>query len=378
MKNKNLISKDWDYALSFLPDDLQKSCREKLAMTRQRQILSASDLLRLCMAYGFCGMSLRQTAAWATTVGLAQISNVAVLKRVSKSADWLGCLVADKLFEKGNAVSLGDREIRIVDGSSLSGPGSKGTDWRVHLEIDPVRQNISHVEISGPGKGESFKNYSILPDALYLADRGYSSRSGILSVLRRGGHVLCRAQFGLLGLKSQAGRPIDVLPLLETVSRHELGDWPVWISDGHSRRRLRLIAIRKTRQAEEKELKRLKAIASRKGKTVSVFSRKLAAYVCVVTDLDAEALDALESLELYRVRWQVELMFKRLKSLVHLGNLRAKSPSLARAIIFAKILGALLVEELSDRALSFFPWGFRLSRPTCEPLACLRALDRCT
>jgi hypothetical protein len=377
MRNNNIITTDWDYALSLLPGDLEESCRAKLAIVRQREILSAEDLLRLCMAYGFCGMSLRQTAAWAATVGVAQISNVAVLKRVSKSADWLGSLVEDKLFEKAKAVSPGGREIRIVDGSSLSGPGSKGTDWRVHLEVDPVRQNISHVQITEAGKGESFKNYSILPDALYLGDRGYSSRSGILSVLRRGGHVLCRAQFRQLGLKTQAGRSLDVLPLLETVSRHELGDWRVSVSDGRSLRPLRLIAIRKTRQAEEKELKRLKTIASRKGKTVSAFSRKLAGFVCVVTDLDAEALDASEALELYRARWQVELMFKRLKSLIHLGDLRAKSPSLARAIIFAKILGALLVEDLSERALSFFPWGFRLSRAPREPLAYLRALDRC-
>lgn len=65
-------------------------------MTRQRRILSASDLLRLCMAYGFRDMSLRQTAAWTSTIGLARISNVAVMKRVSKSADRLSSLVLDR------------------------------------------------------------------------------------------------------------------------------------------------------------------------------------------------------------------------------------------------------------------------------------------
>lgn len=378
MTNKHLLTRDWDYALSFIPGDLEKSCRAKLAMTRQRRILSASDLLRLCMAHGFCDMSLRQTSAWASAIGLAELSNVAVFKRVSKCAEWLGHLVAAKLFEKWDGANLAGQEIRIVDGSSLSGPGSKGTDWRVHLEIDPVRQNISHVEITGAERGESFKNFPIAAGVIYLADRGYSSRSGIASVLERGGHVVCRAHFAGLGLESQAGGPIDVLPLLKTLSRDEIGDWPVSISCGGSGHALRLIAIRKTRQARDKEIKRLKSIASRKGLTVSAKSRKLAGYICVVTDLSTDLLDAGEALELYRTRWQVELAFKRLKSLIRLGDLRAKSPSLARAVIFAKILGALLVEELSERALSFFPWGFRLRSSPREPLACLRALDRGT
>ena len=95
----------------------------------------------------------------------------------------------------------------------------------------------------------------------------------------------------------------------------------------------------------------------------------------MVTDLDAECLPAVQALELYRLRWQIELVFKRLKSLLGLGNLRAKNGALARTYLLSKLLGALLVEELSVRALSFFPWGFPLPDAASQPLARLLAVD---
>src|SRR5438094_1907872 len=48
---------------------------------------------------------------------------------------------------------------------------------------------------------------------------------------------------------------------------------------------------------------------------------------------------------LYRVRWQIELAFKRLKSILRLDRLPAKSPGLAQAWIAAHLLIALLVED---------------------------------
>ena len=65
-------------------------------------------------------------------------------------------------------------------------------------------------------------------------------------------------------------------------------------------------------------------------------------------------------LELYRLRWQVELAFKRLKSLLGFGTVPAKDPDLARTYIFAKLLIAVLVEDLTQEALRATPpWGGR-------------------
>src|SRR5258708_3174368 len=60
-------------------------------------------------------------------------------------------------------------------------------------------------------------------------------------------------------------------------------------------------------------------------------------------------------------RWQMELTFKRLKSILNLDELPAKNAALAQVILFAKLLGALLVDDYTERYVSFFPWGYPIA-----------------
>jgi hypothetical protein len=61
---------------------------------------------------------------------------------------------------------------------------------------------------------------------------------------------------------------------------------------------------------------------------------------------------------IYRIRWQVELAFKRLKSLLGMGRLHNKNPESAKAWLYGKLLTACLVEALEAAATRFFPWGY--------------------
>jgi len=85
-----------------------------------------------------------------------------------------------------------------------------------------------------------------------------------------------------------------------------------------------------------------------------------------LTNLEPERWSAAQVLELYRCRWQIERAFKRLKSLLQLGQLPKKDPASARAWLQLKLLLALLIERLCHQARFFSPWGYRLER---EPLA---------
>jgi IS4 transposase len=87
----------------------------------------------------------------------------------------------------------------------------------------------------------------------------------------------------------------------------------------------------------------------------------------VLTTLSEDILDTRKILELYRARWQIELCFKRLKSLLRLGCLPKRSGESARAWIQGKLLTVLLIERLIEEAQLFSPWGFPLT--TAQPLA---------
>lgn len=377
MDTSKLLGSEWGHVLSFMPENFTESSYAKLALVRRREVESAGDLLRMCLAYGLCDMSLRQVAAWAETIGLGRMSDVAVLNRLRKAECWLGHLVAQWLFERGLTRNVGKWRVRIIDASSISKPGSKGSDWRLHMRFDLAECRIADVELTDLSQGEHLKRHKIESDEVVLVDRGYAHRAGIGSVLKAGGHVVVRAIWSNMALRTVSGTKLDILPLLKTVGADEVGDWDVWLDDGGKRYKMRLVALKKTQAAAEKERTRLRKIASKRGTKINPKSLIAAGYVYVLTDLGRDQLSAVEALELYRFRWQIELVFKRLKSLLGLAKLRAKDPRLARAYLYSKILGALIVEQMSGSALSFFPWGFPLPETAIEPLASLCNLDRC-
>ena len=107
MDAQESLENEWPYLLSFLPPEetLEATARSCGAIQRRRAVAEASTLLRLALVYGFCGFSLRQTAAWAEAADIASLSDVALLKRFRKTPDWLGHLLGVKLAERVTGVA---------------------------------------------------------------------------------------------------------------------------------------------------------------------------------------------------------------------------------------------------------------------------------
>ena len=170
-------------------------------------------------------------------------------------------------------------------------------------------------------------------------------------------------------LETRRGASLDIVTCLQMLEPGELGDWPVQFRVKQRVYPVRLVALRMSQAAAKRAHKRLRRTAARKGRQVDGRSLQAAKYIYIITDMDPESLPAAEALELYRFRWQIEIAFKRLKGIVHLGRVRAKNDELARTYLYAKLLGALIVDEMCHGALAFFPWGYGLFPPAGEPLA---------
>src|SRR5437763_1554970 len=140
MNALNFFQDQWESLLRMLPTgfDLETTCRESGALTRRRAVSSAETLLRLALVWGLGGLSLRATAAWAQIQQVARLSDVALLKRLRKAAPWLGRLLGALLAQQlGVTAVAGSRyRLRLVDATTVSQPGSRGTDHRIHLGLD--------------------------------------------------------------------------------------------------------------------------------------------------------------------------------------------------------------------------------------------------
>jgi DDE family transposase len=361
-----ILCDQWKSLLARLPRgfDLEKTLRDSKALVRRRGLASAEALLRLILVYSLCGLSLRATAAWAQAQGVAQISDVALLKRLRKASSWMGQLLAAKLAERVEGLEpqplLGYR-LRIVDATTASIPGSQGTDYRVHLGLDLGSLQVDRIEVTGAQGGESYSRLEIQAGDLILGDRGYCHRRGLAAVRQAGADFLVRINWQNLPLEEAQHQRLDLVELLESVEGSEAVEFELATVADPSQAipslPVRLIVVRKPAEAAEAERRRILREASRKGRTANPKTLKAAAFFFVLTSVPQAVLSAEKVLELYRLRWQIEMAFKRMKGLLHLGDLPVKDPQLAHGYLCAKLLAALMLEDLTKDFLAFSPSG---------------------
>jgi hypothetical protein len=185
------------------------------------------------------------------------------------------------------------------------------------------------------------------------------------SVRQAGGDFLVRLNWQNLPLQTPQGERFDLLQAARPLVDTEAAEFAVQTVATRKVPAMaaRVVMLRKSEQASEEARQKILREARKKGRQVDPRTLEAAGYIFLLTSLPAGQLKTLEVLELYRFRWQVELAFKRLKSLWDFGAVPVKDPELARTYIYAKLLMALLVEDLAQALRTHSPWGFRLRAP---------------
>lgn len=355
---QNIQEHEWPSVVSRVEEaiDLEASVRESGALLRRRQIRSGSDLLRLALAYGPGGQSLRETAAWAELQQVAWLSDVALLYRLRDAADWLsrvaGGLLARRAAEPGAmAEGLGLR-LRIIDGSVISPPG-KGPRWRLHAVYDVAEERFSQLELTSRRTAEALEWMQIGPGELCMGDRVYARPGGLHHVTEAGGDFLVRCGRRSLSLTHRDGGGFDLAAALDESDRMGSHDLPVLVLDGGDPKRVplpaRLVVLKKPPEAAAQARKQALRQSQRGGHNTDPLSLRAAEHLMLITSLAPDRASPDQLAALYRLRWRIELAFKRLKSLLRLDRLPAKDKGLARAWIFAHLIAALLIEDLSPQ-----------------------------
>lgn len=362
MHQQLFLEEDWTYLLSFLPPrtELDGSAWTFGAIRRVREISSGGELLRLMMAYGFCGLSLRRTAAWAAEAGVANISDPSLLDRFVKGSQWLEHILALKLADHAALApsDAPDLTVRLVDASCIRRVGSRQTDWRLHLSLNLRTMRIDQLEVTDAKGGERLTRFSFGPGELVVADAGYATRPGLRAVAGRKADFLVRINCTNVPLVTANSTAVDVLEHCRAAADGRPAEFPVSIRDTPIGP-CRLLITRKTSPAAEQSRRRKEAERRKNGSaTIDLRTLESSEYVILLTSATADVLPLDQAFELYRFRWQVELVFKRLKSILHIDKLPAKNAALARMTLASKILGALLVDDYLERYVSFSPWGY--------------------
>ena len=369
--NLDILNEEWSVIARFLPQGWQDLARSTGAMKRARQVRSPDVMLRLAFLYAASGLSLQQAAARASVTGLAQLSDVALMKRMRNAETWLQALAASVFEDSASMPSLegvpAGRRLRIADATHVKVFGSSGTDYRLHYVLRLPTLTCDFAEVTDAKGGESYTRIPVQPGDVILGDRGYCHRKGVAHVIKSGGDAVVRLNSNSFPLLNADGASLDLLSTLRSLQGQKAEAWQVRFEASGQEYAARLCAIRKSKSAALRSKERLLKLARKKGKTVSAATLDLAEYVFVLATPGLDDLTPEQVLELYRVRWQVELGFKRLKSLFELGSAPNRDPTAVRSWIYAKLLAVLLIERLGEESRLFSPWGFPLERG--KPLA---------
>ena len=362
MKNTPL-EEDWDVLVSLLPENWQEEAEKTKALKGLRKNKSVGDLLRTLLIHLACGYSLRETAVRARQAKLADMSDVALLKRLRKSKDWLAALCFSMFRDRGICLQ-GDSsfEVRLFDATNIKEPGKTGSLWRIHysLRVPSLRCDFFKVtSVEGEGTGESLKQFSIQGGDYIIADGGYSTVSGIEHVAQCKGHVLVRISPHNLEVIDSTGEPMPWKARLgEITDCGHARSWPVYIPRAQGKYIPgRICAIRKTEEAIRQAHKRLHRRASKNGQQLRPETLLYAKYVIVFTTFPEPTFSAVELMRWYRLRWQIELVFKRFKQIAQLGHLPKHDDESAQAWLYGKLFIAMLAEKLIAQARSISPWG---------------------
>jgi len=370
------MDEDWEILVSLLPKDWQEQAVHTNALKGLRKDKSATDLLRTLLIHLACGYSLRETALRARQAKLADMSDVALLKRLRKSKDWLAALCSSMFQDRGISLEgIGNSEVRLFDATNIKEPGKTGSLWRIHysVRIPSLRCDFFKVTaVEGKGTGESLKQFSVQKDDHIIADRGYSTSRGIEHVERSKGHVLVRMSPHNLEVFDSAGRPMSWKKRLrEITGSGRVRSWPVSIPGTDGKRISgRVCAVRKTQEAIRQTHKNLRRRASKNGQKLLPETLLYAEYVIVFTTFSESNFSAAEIMKWYRLRWQIELVFKRFKQIAQLGHLPKHDDESAQAWLYGKLLIAMMAEKLILQARSISPWGGSLLKElsTAEPV----------
>lgn len=333
------------------PKDMEQLAEETKALIRRRGVHGAMDLLRMVMGYCVLGYSFRMLGAWCVLRGIGYMSKTAVRKRLQKCEQWLGKLIIIALQQQ--QVMMPKSKIAakpvIVDASVVCQPGSKGSDWRVHLRFDLLNSCIDQVTVTDGHGAEGLPRFQFGPGDICLADRAYATAKSLGWILAQKAWLVIRSGWNRLALETEDGRRFEVVEWLRSIHLAPLGEPAevgVSVKTPQGRFPLRLVAQAISAEAAEKARRKVRQDAQKNHHTPDERSLFAAGFVILLTNLPSLDWSMATVLQLYRFRWQVEITFKRLKSIMFLDALRCKDAQLAQVFLLGKLLAALAIQRI--------------------------------
>ena len=335
--------------LPLLPEGYKQACWETKAMRRRKGIQDEDSLLKLCLYYAY-DHSLIDVKNYAYMEKIAEISDVGFMKRFNNCGEWIKWILENMMQKEianyDKPELLKDYRVLAIDASDISQKGAVKHYWHLHYAVNLFTLNSEMFKITTEQTGESLKNFELRPKDLVFADRAYGTISGIEYCQQAGADFILRLRNKAFNLYDSEGNQIQLSKLLLDVDETTGKDFVVFYKGSDKKLKpIRICAIKKDEKAIMQEKKKMKRKESKRQFKFSEDTKLTHNYLIVITSLD-EKFTCEQILALYRLRWQVEMVFKRYKSIINMGSMPTKTKASSEVWLNCKMLIAMLIEKL--------------------------------
>jgi IS4 transposase len=227
--------------------------------------------------------------------------------------------------------------------------------------FDLASGGFSHLELTNEHGAEALERGAPIAGEIRIGDRNYARVPALKRFLAKAcgkADFIVRLGWNALQLSTPRGKPFDLIDYLQHLPS-AVRPYEVILhaaaGRGESALPLRLMVQRKTPEATEATRLALRRAAIKKGKKLDPRSLIAAEFMILATSLPKAEYTAKDVLAVYRLRWQIELAFKRLKSLLHIDRLPTRTEPTSRSWLYAHLILALLCDDLSQDFLDSSP-----------------------
>jgi hypothetical protein len=349
MKNIEEITQNIGEVFCLFAEGWQEKARELGALTRARNIKTAEDLLMLNLLYQTTGKSLGGTSALLKSGRSINLDKNAVYFRIQKSSDWNNWLTQNLCRSVGMIEEkpefLCEKRIIAVDATDEKMNADGSMLARLHYGVDLYTlEPIESIMTSGK-TGESLINFhNFRKDDIVLADRAYGSIKSIEHVKSSDADFIIRLKYNAFTMYQDDHERFDLSRGIANMDEGSYSEFNTNYLHAGRLNPIRICVYRKTSDQASGSERQMKKSNKNKGRTEPSANQLFYGnYVIVATTLSFECC---KILELYRQRWQIEILFKRLKSLFDYDDMPARTASTMKAFISGKLLLAGICETL--------------------------------